>query len=78
MIIEMYFLEKDSGKAEDLSSVTCTLTPENQKEEEIIRNAKILHKNQLLVWWGDTIELEHNGKFIGYSGLKVCFKIPKP
>lgn len=51
--------------------VLVELTPETLEEEESIRGAKILHKNKLMVYWGDTFELYHRGDYMGYSGLKI-------
>jgi len=69
MIIEMYKIDNED------SFVTVTLTPENESEEKSIRNAKILHKNNLLVWWGDTLEIEYDGKMMFYNGLKISFRL---
>lgn len=69
MIIEMY--KVDNGD----SFVTVELTPENELEEKSIRNAKILHKNNLMVWWGDTLEIEYDGKVMCYNGLKISFRL---
>lgn len=62
MLIEMYKLS---------DGVLVELTPETLEEEESIRGAKILHKNKLMVYWGDTFELYHRGDYMGYSGLKI-------
>jgi len=70
MIIDVYTVGHNK-------SVVTAIIPENKTEEDIIRNAKILHKNNLLVWWGDALELEHQGKFLGYSGLKISYDLPK-
>jgi len=69
----MYHL-KDEKKQGD--SVQVALSPETKVEEELLRNAKILHKNKLLVWWGDTLELSCRDKFIGFSGLKISLRLP--
>ena len=73
------------GKRPD--SVTVELTPETIAEEDSLRNAKILHKNQIMVWWGDTLELHRptgckqssnrKDEYLGFSGLKVNFTLPK-
>jgi len=84
MIVEVFLL-KDKDKNPD--SVTIELTPETLAEEDSLRNAKILHKNQIMVYWGDTLELrkptgcreskERKEIFLGFSGLKINFKLPK-
>lgn len=73
LIIEMYHL-KDEKKEGD--SITVALSPETKEEEKSLRNAKILHKNRLMVWWGDTLEISCRDKFLGFSGLKICFRLP--
>ena len=85
MIIEMFSL-KDANKEPE--SITVELTPETLAEEDSLRNAKVLHKNQIGVYWGDTLELskptgcreskQRKDVYIGFSGLKVNFKLPKP
>ena len=84
MIIEVFLLKDESKKPE---SVTIELTPESVAEEDAVRNAKILHKNGIMVWWGDTLELGRvNGsvhaknrkdEVLCFDGLKVNFKLPK-
>ena len=70
MIVETFLISDDS-------IVILELTPETIEEEKSLRNAKVLHKNNLRVCWGDTLELKSSGKYIGYSGLKISFKLPK-
>lgn len=74
MIIQTWVLKDLQDKP---ASITIELTPENDKEEKILRDSKILHKCGIMVYWGDTIELEHRGKFLCYDGLKINIKIPK-
>lgn len=84
MIIEVFLLKDKNKKPE---SVTIELTPESIAEEDSLRNAKILHKNNIMVWWGDTIESGIvNGSLHGknrseqslcFDGLKVNFELPK-
>jgi len=84
MIIEMFLLKNVNKKPE---SVMVELTPETLAEENSLRNAKILHKNQIGVYWGDTLELSkptgcreskhRKDEYIGFSGLKVNFKLPR-
>ena len=83
MIIEMFLLRDVKRNPK---SVSCELTPETMAEEDILRSAKIIHKNQIMVWWGDTVELgivhgslrgkDRTEEFLGFDGLKVNFKIP--
>jgi len=42
------------------------ITPAYKDEEELVRNAIIIHKNNLLVYWGDTLPLK--------GGLKISLK----
>lgn len=53
------------------------LTPETKEEEKILREMKILHKNRLMVAWGDTLELRCRDEYMGYSGLKIYFNHPQ-
>ena len=83
MIIEMFLLKDEQKKPE---SINVELTPETIEEEDSLRNAKILHKNQISVWWGDTLELgrvrgsihakNREDEFLGFDGLKVNFRLP--
>ena len=73
MIIE---ISKSENKAENRQTVYVQLSPENTDEEKILRKAHILHANNLLVWWGDTLELHEHDKYVGYSGLKMGFNMP--
>ena len=85
MIIEMFLLK---GEKTELGSVTVTLTPETIGEEKSLRNAKVLHKNRIMVYWGDTLELgrptgckqskQRTNEYLGFSGLKINFGLPKP
>ena len=84
MIIEMFSL-KDANKEPE--SITVELTPETLAEEDSLRNAKLIHKNQIGVYWGDTLELgrptgckqstSRKNEYISFSGLKVNFRLPK-
>lgn len=75
----MYFIKPNS--------VTVTMTPETIDEDDSLRNAKILHKNNILVYWGNTLELSsvtgsiqgNNRKeqFVGFDGLKINFTLPE-
>ena len=72
MIVEMFHL-----RGEKQASVEVTLTPETKEEEESLRNAKILHKNQIMVWWGDTLEIgNQEGGITCFDGLKISYRIP--
>ena len=73
MIIEV---SQNESKEENKREIFIQLSSENKEEEKNIRNAKILHTNNLLVWWGNTLELEHSGKFVGYNGMKMCYTLP--
>lgn len=83
MIIEMFLLR---GKDRKPESISCELTPETIAEEEILRSAKIIHKNPIMVWWGDTLEIgnvrgsvtqrKEEEEVICMDGLKVNFKLP--
>ena len=85
MIIEVFLLK---GEKTELGSVSIELTPETITEEDSLRNAKILHKNQIMVWWSNTLELgrvygsiqakNRKDEYLGFSGLKVNFRLPKP
>jgi len=84
MLIEMFLLKDGQEKPK---SVTVELTPESIMEEDSLRNAKILHKNNIMVWWGDTVEIgivtgdvhaeNRKDEWLGFDGLKVNFKLPK-
>ena len=84
MIIEVFLLKDKNKKPE---SVTVELTPESIAEEDSLRNAKVIHKNNIMVWWGDTLELgnvrgsitqrKQEEEIICMDGLKVNFKLPK-
>ena len=82
MIVELFLLTSKNPE-----SVMVELTPETLDEEKSLRNAKILHKNNIMVYWGDTVELgrptgcreskTRKDEFIGFSGLKINFQLPK-
>jgi len=86
MIIELFLLKDKDKKPE---SMMVELTPETHEEDDSLRNAKILHKNNIIVYWGDTLELhkplkgtkpndsKKQNEFIGFSGLKINFNLPK-
>jgi len=71
----MFYISSKDNKGRPL--IITELSPETKEEEEILRNAKIIHKNQIQVWWGDTLELDCNDKAVLYDGLKISFKIPE-
>lgn len=83
MIIEVFLL-KDNAKNPE--SVIIELTPESIAEEKSLRNAKVLHKNNIMVYWGDTLELgkvrgsitqrKEEEEVICMDGLKINFKLP--
>ena len=83
MIIEMFLLRDEKRNPK---SVSCELTPETMAEEDMLRSAKIIHKNQIMVWWGDTLEIGNvrgsimhknlKEEVVCMDGLKVNFKIP--
>jgi len=85
MIIELFLLKDKQKKPE---SIMIELTPETIAEEDSLRNAKLLHKNQIMVYWGDTLELgrvygciqakNRKDEYLGFSGLKINFGLPKP
>lgn len=85
MIIEVFLIK---GKQKKPESIMIELTPETMTEENSLRNAKVLHKNSLMVYWGDTLELTrvtgHIGiktrrnQYLGFSGLKINLGLPKP
>ena len=85
MILEIFLLKNKQKKPD---SVTVELTPETITEEDSLRNAKVLHKNSLMVYWGDTLELSRptgckqsrsrKNEYLGFSGLKINFGLPKP
>jgi len=85
MIMEMFLLK---GKDKKPETVLVELTPETIAEEDSLRNATVLHKNSLMVYWGDTLELgrptgceqskNRKDEYLGFSGLKLSFKLPKP
>ena len=85
MIIEMFSLK---DKQKNPESIMVELTPETLAEEDSLRNAKVLHKNSLMVYWGVTLELTrvtgHIGiktrrdQYLGFSGLKINLGLPKP
>jgi len=79
------FLLKDANKIPE--SITVELTPETIAEEDSLRNAKVMHKNQIMVCWGDTLELgnvrgsitqrNEEEEIICMDGLKINFRLPK-
>jgi len=85
MIIEVFLLKDEQKNPE---SVTVTLTPETIAEEDSLRDAKVLHKNQIMVYWGNTFAMTNvtgckkaeNRKEVPVSsdGLKINFTLPKP
>lgn len=76
MIVEIILIkENDNDERKNLFIIE--LSPETKEEEKILRNATILHKNQIQVWWGDTLGLYCNDKPICYDGLKISYRMPK-
>ena len=76
MIIEMFLIDEEKTECPEKRIFIIELSPETKEEEKILRNAKIIHKNQIQVWWGDTLGLYCDDKPICYDGLKMSFKIP--
>ena len=75
-------------KQKNPESIMVELTPQTIVEEKSLRNATILHKNNIQVCWGDTLELgnvrgsitqrNEEEEIICMDGLKINFRLPKP